>query len=249
MFLMFTEQRRLLHLTAMVVFLPIGGAWEDGNTVSPETRSATQIVEQMQRQNQVRREHLKHYQALRHYEVEYRGYFRRVAATMDVEVSYDASSGKAFRIVSQSGSRLLREKVLKRAVESELEASENKSETVVSEANYKFRLEGTENLNGRPAYILDVQPLHKSRFLFQGKIWVDSADYALAKIEAEPVKNPSFWISKTRVVHTNAERSGFWLPEHSRSESKVRVGGTAVLNIDYGTYQIVPENSQPAVAR
>jgi hypothetical protein len=27
----------------------------------------------------------------------------------------------------------------------------------------------------------------------------------------------------------------------SRSETKVRIGGTAVLIIDYGTYQIVPE--------
>jgi hypothetical protein len=29
------------------------------------------------------------------------------------------------------------------------------------------------------------------------------------------------------------------LPEKNRSETKVRIGGTAVLTIDYGIYQIV----------
>jgi hypothetical protein len=30
---------------------------------------------------------------------------------------------------------------------------------------------------------------------------------------------------------------GFWLPERNRSETKVRIGGTAVFTIDYGTYR------------
>ena len=29
-----------------------------------------------------------------------------------------------------------------------------------------------------------------------------------------------------------------WLPHQNRSESKIRVGGTAVLTIDYGVYPI-----------
>jgi len=45
---------------------------------------------------------------------------------MDVEVKYDAATGKSFRIVSQSGSSLLCNKVLKRAVDSEKEAAQDK---------------------------------------------------------------------------------------------------------------------------
>ena len=67
---------------------------------------------------------------------------------------------------------------------------------------------------------------------------MDAADFALAKVEAEPAKNPSFWISRTRIQFTNAKRGDFWLPEKNRSETKVRIGGTAVLTIDYGVYQI-----------
>ena len=56
---------------------------------------------------------------------------------MDVEVSYDASSGKSFRIISQSGSGMLCDKVLKRALDSEREASLDKSSTALNSANYQ----------------------------------------------------------------------------------------------------------------
>jgi hypothetical protein len=192
----------------------------------------------MQRHNQARTQALKHYKSVRHYQVEYRGFSKSIVARMDVEVAYEASTGKSFRIVSQSGSKLLCEKVLKRAVESEKEAAQDKGATALTAANYKFHLVGTESLGGRPAYILDVEPVKESKFLYRGKIWVDAADFALAKVEAEPAKNPSFWISRTRIQFTNAKRGDFWLPEKNRSETKVRIGGTAVLTINYGVYQI-----------
>jgi hypothetical protein len=159
---------------------------------------------------------------------------------MEVKVTYDAATGKSFRIVSQSGSKLLCEKVLKRAVDSEKEAQQDKGATALNEANYKFHFAGIETLNGRPAYVLDVEPVTASKFLYRGKVWVDAADFALAKVEATPAKNPSFWISRTLMVFTNAETGGFWLSERSRSETKVRVGGTAVLTIDYGRYDTDP---------
>ncbi len=32
----------------------------------------------------------------------------------------------------------------------------------------------------------------------------------------------------------------FWLPERNQSESKVRIGGNAILTIEYGTYRLDP---------
>ena len=200
-------------------------------------------MEQIRLHNRTQAERLKHYQSVRHYQVEYRGFPATMAAKMEVEVNYDASSGKSFRIVSQSGPKFLCEKVLKRAVESEKEASRETGVAALTQANYRFHMAGSEILNGRPAYILDVEPLTGSKFLYRGKIWVDAADFAVAKIEAEPAKSPSFWIARTRIRHTNARTGGFWLPEKNRSETRVRIGGTAVLTIDYGTYQIVSNGS------
>jgi hypothetical protein len=95
-------------------------------------------------------------------------------------------------------------------------------------------------VNGRSAYVLEVDPIMPSKFLYRGRIWVDAIDFAVARMEVQPGKNPSFWISKTIIHHTNEETDGFWLPHKNQSETKVRIGGTEVLTIDYGTYQTVP---------
>jgi hypothetical protein len=202
------------------------------------TPTATEIVEQMRVHNQARTAGLKHLKSMRHYEVEYRGFSTTIAARMNVEYEFDATTGKSFRIVSQNGSKLLLEKVLKRAIDSEKEASQDKALTALSPANYRFHLAGSENLAGRLTYILDVDPIEKSKFLYRGKIWVDAADFALVKIEAEPAKSPSFWIARTLIRQSFAKTGNYWLPAQNRSETKVRIGGTAVLTIDYGSYQI-----------
>ena len=204
--------------------------------------TSTEIVDEMLRHNLARAEGLKHYQSVRHYEVEYKGYSAKIGAKLVVEANYDAVSGKTFHIVSQSGNTLLIDKVLKRLLESEKDAEQNKSSTALTPANYKFRLSGIENVAGRPAYILEVEPMIDNKYLYRGKIWVDATDFAVAKIEAAPAKNPSFWISSTAINHEYTRTDGFWLPAQNRSETKVRVGGTAVLTIDYGKYQVVPES-------
>ena len=66
----------------------------------------------MQQRNQAQTEELKQYKALRHYAVEYRGFAAKIEAKMDVEVDYNRATGKSLRIVSQSGSGMLCEKVL-----------------------------------------------------------------------------------------------------------------------------------------
>jgi hypothetical protein len=236
---------RYLILAMVFVFLT-ELAWP-ANTADDATANLTiaQIVEQIQRHNLMRTAGLKQYKSLRHYQVEYRGFAAKIGAKMDVEMNYDAATGKSFRIVSESGSNLLCEKVLKRAVDSEKEASQDKASTALTEANYRFQLAGIETVAGRPAYILDVQPLTASKFLYRGKIWVDAAEFAVVKMETEPAKNPSFWISRTLIHSTSTRTAGFWLPEQLRSETKVRIGGTAVLTINYGKYEVVSETAYP----
>lgn len=201
--------------------------------------TAVQIVVEMQGHNLARATALKHYHSVRHYAVEYHGFAAKIAAQMEVDADYDLASGKTFRIVSQSGSKLLIDKVLKRLLESETDASKQHS-TDLTSANYNFRLAGTENVAGRPAYVLEVEPLTDNKYLYRGKIWVDAVDFALARIEASPAKNPSFWISSTAIHHRYEKTGSFWLPAKNESDTEVRVGGKAVLTIDYGTYQVDP---------
>ena len=206
--------------------------------------TAAQIVDQLQFRNQARADQLLRWKSTRVYETEYRGYRKDIVARMEIEFSFDASAGKSFRIVNQSGSKMLCEKVLKKAAESEKEAAQNTRATALTPANYRFRLLETENLNGRPAYLLEVEPIASSKFLIRGKIWIDAAEFALVKVEAAPAKNPSFWVSHTRILQTFAKTGSFWLPERNHSESKVRVGGSAVFTIDYGSFQIESKAAQ-----
>jgi hypothetical protein len=224
---------------------------ENPNTVLAVIPTAPVIVERMLRHNRAQSEQLKHYQELRHYQVQYKGFSANLVGKMDVSVTFDAASGKSFRIVSQSGSKLLCDKVLKKAVDSEAEASQDQSATALTPANYKFQLAGTETVDGRLAYILMVDPVKESKFLYRGKIWVDAADFAVMRIKAEPAKNPSFWILRPQITFTSTKTGDFWLPTSNRSETKVRVGGTAVFTIDYGTYQIdaVPSSATATATR
>lgn len=246
--LKFTRRMRCSLAVAVFAAFTCGGRAQAPNRASSAPLSLEQIVDQMQKHDQAQTEMLGGYQALRHYAIEYRGFFKTLDAKMDVEINYDASSGKSFRIVSESGSHTLCEKVLQRAVDSEKEASLAKNTTALTRANYKFRLAGREPLNGRPAYILDVEPITPNKFLYRGRIWVDEIDFAVVRMDVQPGKNPSFWISRTVIHHVNADVGGFWLPQHNRSETKVRIGGTAVMTIDYGTYRIAPRQLRPVVS-
>jgi len=232
--------KRLVSAGVLMLAAAWGKAQE--TAAAPISLSVHEVVAQVQLRAQAQTLELRRYRAVRHYQVDYRS----LSARMDAEVSYDAVEGKSFRIVSQSGSRLLCDKVLKRALESEIEASRDRGLTALSEANYRFQLTGSETVAGRPAYVLDAQPVTASKFLFRGKVWIDAADFAVVKMETEPARNPSFWISRTLIHYSGAKVNGFWLPREVRTETKVRIGGTAVLSIDYGTYQVVPATLEAA---
>jgi hypothetical protein len=225
-------------MIALVILWP-SLAWpQNTDGLTRASPNIAQIIAGMERHDQMQAKELSHYQSRRHYSLVYRGFGRNITADMEAEIQYDSAVGKSFRIVSQSGSHTLCEKVLKRALESEKEASLDRHATALTPANYRFRFVGTDRLGNRFAYILEVEPIMPSKFLYTGKVWVDSTDFAVAKMEVQPAKNPSFWISRTLVHHTNAITDGFWLPKQNRSETKIWIGGTAVMTIEYGAYQI-----------
>jgi hypothetical protein len=187
----------------------------------------------MERSNQ-----LAGYTAQRHYTVSYRGFPAPLSASMVVEVNYTAPSTKSFRVISHTGAKLLCDEVLSKLLKSEEEAARNPSETALTPDNYQFTLVGEETTAHRKSYVLHAEPKSESKYLYRGKVWVDAEDWAVTQIEAEPAKNPSFWIKDTKVHHMYAKTAQFWLPANNRSETVMRFGGTAVLTIDYGTYKV-----------
>ncbi len=199
--------------------------------------SVDQIVARLTEANKKRTEDLTGYTEQRRYSVTYHGFPVTLSASMVVEATYEAPETKHFRIVSLNGSKLLADRVLKKLLSTEEAAARNPQETALDPANYSFTLVGQELVDGRLCYLLAVVPRTESKLLYRGTIWVDADDYAVTKIDASPAQNPSFWIRSTEIHHVYSKTGPFWLPEHNESDTQVRLGGSAVLTIDYGAYQ------------
>jgi hypothetical protein len=199
-----------------------------------------QVVERLTQRNAARFKALESYRGKRVYELEYKGFPKTLQAEMVVEVRYHAPGRKEFKIVSESGSKLIIKQVLERLIAEETEAqSEAKRLSVeLNSRNYRFTsLEQKASADGC-SYIVGIEPIVPSKFLYRGKIWVHEQDFAVCRIEAEPAKNPSVWITKTEIHHHYQKFGEFWLPVENQSVSSLRFGGRAFLTIRYQDYEI-----------
>ncbi|MDP9262731.1 MAG: hypothetical protein M3O85_00250 [Acidobacteriota bacterium] len=200
-----------------------------------------QVVENLAQRNAQRAQALQHYVSRRRYQLEYSGFPADRRAEIVVEARYAAPATKEFTIVSQSGSALLINKVFKKLLEGEQEAlePENQSRTALNDSNYEFCLLEYQHAGDLGVYVLSLKPKLKNKFLYSGKIWVDGTDFAVMRIEAEPAKNPSFWIKKSLIQHAYTRVGDFWLPSENHTTGLVRLGGRAVLTILYTDYTVV----------
>jgi hypothetical protein len=215
--------------------------------------SAEEIVAKMVERNLERARALGAYQETRVYRLEYRGLPSAKSAEMVVDVKFRSPGTKEFSIRSETGSRLIIERVFKRLLETEKEAQtvENQSRVALNQENYRFTLAGYETTPAGPAYVLSVEPRTDAKLLYRGQIWVDAEDFAVVRVEAAPAKNPSFWTKETRIEQVYAKVGNFWLPLSNRSSSEIRLGGHASFTIDYQDCQITaatPLRTQSMIA-
>src|SRR5260370_36101715 len=114
--------------------------------------------------------------------------------------------------------------------------------------NYDIALVGTEHVAGRAAYVLEIKPTRNEKSLFQGRIWVDAEDYALARAEGKPAKKPSFWTKSIQFVQIYQKRGPLWFPVSTQTETEARLFGTTDVSIEYFDYAPkIPAASDNAV--
>ncbi len=187
--------------------------------ISPPVLTIDEIVNNLVRRNLERAQALSAFQGTRVYRLDYRGFPGARRAEMTVDVKYQSPATKEFTIRSSSGSKLLIERVLNKLLQSEQEAltPESQSHVALNNENYTFALTGQESTPAGSYYILAVEPRTKDKLLYRGRIWVDATDFAVARIEAAPAKNPSFWIKDTEIEHVYIKVGEFWLPTSNRA--------------------------------
>ncbi|MCU1300833.1 MAG: putative sigma regulatory protein MucB/RseB [Candidatus Sulfotelmatobacter sp.] len=206
---------------------------------------AEQVARKLQERNAQRAAALDQFTSTRVYHMQYRGFPNDRDAEMVVNVAYRAPNAKQFHVVSQTGSKFVIDHVFRKLLEGEQEAAneENRAHTALNTENYDFTSAGYEITADGPQYVLNLIPKTKNKFLYRGKIWVDAKDFAVVRIEGEPARNPSFWIKKTEVRHTYVKVNDFWLPAENHTESAIRLGGRAILSIQYRDYKITKATS------
>jgi hypothetical protein len=176
------------------------------------------------------------YAGMRRYVLDSRN--AKVHAEMLVHVKGDQDGTKHFQIISEDGWKPAGIRVFRRMLELESETSEPelRATSRFNSANYEFEMIGTEIVSGRKAYVLTVRPKRKDKYLFDGRIWVDAQDYALARAEGTPAKNVSFWTKTTRFVQVYQKNGPLWFPLSMKSVTEARFLGTTDVNIDYFDY-------------
>jgi hypothetical protein len=224
-----------------------GAVAQTGEKTPPAQTTTDEIVRRLVENNQERAARLRFYSSERYYHLVYSGFPHHAEASMDAEMTCSGPTSKSFRVLSQSGSHFLVDHVLKRLLISEQKAARMESKNALTPANYRFRLIGRSVQEGRLVYELRVDPRVASKYLYRGEIWVDAKDYAVTQIEAEPATRLSFWIRKVDIHHVYHKTGLFWLPYRDKSETRVTLGGTADLTIDYGTYSFTPRPIQTSL--
>jgi hypothetical protein len=234
--------RLLSHLTGIAVAtlmaVPCAAPAQSGDAPAPPALAADQVVARLMQKNDERAEALAHYTGQRRYHLEYRGFPGSREATIEVNASFDAPASRHFTVTSETGSKLIVNRVFRRLLESEQDATDenNQKRIALTTANYSFSLAGMDGTN----YVLNVEPKQQSKYLYRGKIWVDCHDFAVTKIDAAPAKNPSFWTTKSEIHHTYMKVGNFYLPKQNETVTNTRLGGVARLTIEYLSYNITP---------
>ncbi|MHB1937296.1 MAG: hypothetical protein ACYCOR_12015 [Acidobacteriaceae bacterium] len=241
---------RYALIAALLLSLNVFSSGETFAATAPVKTSVPQmtlaaVVDTMVARNMERAKDLESYRGERTYTLVYRGFPGDLHAAMVVDVNYEAPDTKEFKITSQSGPKWLVDRVLKRLVKSETDAQRDQTRKAIdlNEKNYSF-----SDLEYRPAadgcsYVVTVGPRKPNKYLYRGKIWVNDRDFAVCRIQAQPAKNPSFWITNTSIAETYEKLGEFWLPKSNKSVSNIRLGGRATLTIQYQDYKLPPPSA------
>ena len=222
----------------LAVFVRAVASGQPTSHSPPRPLGLEDLVSRMMERDRARTAALKSYFSLRRYALENKRFGTRAEIT--VRMTFEQPRKKAFEVLSEKGSGLIRKRVLRRLIQAEVDTTNEKSyaATDITPANYTFRLAGTRTEQDRVYYLLEALPKRQDKYLFRGLIWIDPEDFAIARIEGSPAQNASFLIKKTTFVHMYGKFGQSWLPVSNKSDTDVRIFGRTSVTVEYYGYQV-----------
>jgi hypothetical protein len=205
-------------------------------STAPAPLTGEEIFSRLIEHNRQRETFLRGYSVQRAYSATNKS--GKLYAAEEVRMSYSAPDEKTFVTLSARGSRLVRNLVFSRLMQTEVAAARGneRNDSSITPANYRFEALGAGEVGGRPCYAVQAIPLRKNKYLFEGQIWIDAEEFAIARIVARPASNPSFWTRHVEFVRTCSKVGSLWLPSRDETIADIRIHGRKVLTIDHHDY-------------
>ncbi len=180
------------------------------------------------------------YTAMEHYIVR-RNDNPEIVAELTARSTYLRGKGKTYEVLSRKGSGFMQSQVLDRVLdhEKELYQPQNRMASVVTTDNYDMKLLlERETVNGRDCYVIELHPKTKSPSLLDGKAWVDSTTFTLARIKGIPSMSTGVVSGRPDVSRDFQVMEGYAMTTHSELRSKTFLAGATEISVDYSDYHI-----------
>jgi len=170
------------------------------------------------------------YRAVRRLSVVARG--GKMTASLKARTSLDPVNGFQFEVLEESGSGMLRSRVLHGALEAERDAKrrEKGAHGALTAANYTF---GAGELTPDGMLRVAIHPLRKDSLLVEGSILLTSEAADLVRMEGLLVKRPSFWTRKVLIVRDYARIGGVRVPIAMGSSADILFAGQSTFSMSY----------------
>jgi len=153
----------------------------------------------------------------------------------------DPARGFGFSVTGEGGSGLIRDKVLRPALEAEARAlrTGEAAQSVLTTDNYTFTPEGP-GPDGLEVVRLTAR--RNEKFLVNGRLLLRPPDLDLVQMEGRPAKSPSFWTTSVEIVRRYERMNGVRVPVRFDSTASVRFVGRSTFSI---TYEYTSVNGGP----
>jgi hypothetical protein len=169
------------------------------------------------------------YRAFRTLEAETRG--GQMRARLTAWTSLDPVQGFQYSVVDEMGSSIVRQKVLRAALEGErfLRANGEIERGAVTRSNYEFSGGSQEESLIR----VGIHPKRHDTMLIEGSILLTDPDGDLAQIEGSLIKKPSIWTREVHVVRRYERINDIRVPVSMQSTARVVIVGRSTFSMVY----------------
>jgi hypothetical protein len=226
------EPEGIMRIAAASVVCLVAAGTLTGDARAPRATRSTQASSVLTRFLSNTDGSLVSYQALRRLSAASRG--GKMQASLTAQTSLDPQTGFRYEVSEESGSGMIRSKVLHAALEAERQAKqrEQADRGAVTDANYTFTVADAP-ADEAGLVRVDIHPRRKDTMLIEGSIFLTSEDADLVRIEGSLVKRPSFWTRRVQIVRRYARIDGVRVPISMSSTADVLVAGRSTFSMDY----------------